>query len=64
MFHFKVFSIGIPENCKSNDYLLLLATLSDMKVTEFWSVIYICPVYKVKLFWTHLTFWETFMTDP
>ena len=64
MFHLRVFSIGIHKECKSNHHLLLLAIFHDLKMTQFWSVNYICLVFKLKfLFWTCLKFWAIFVTD-
>ena len=52
MFHFSVFSIGIYKKYKSNHYLLLLAICLYLEITQFWSVNYICLMYKLKfLFW-------------
>ena len=64
MFHLWDFSIGIHRKFKSNHYVLPLVVSRDLEMTQFWSVNYICLVYKLKfLFWTYPTFWAIFMKD-
>ena len=42
--------------------LLLLAIFPDLETAQFWSVNYICQVYKLKLlFWTCPKFWTIFI---
>ena len=42
MFHLRAFSVDIPKKCKSNHYLLLLVIFHDLRMTQLWSVKYIC----------------------
>ena len=58
MFHLRVFSIGVHKKYKPNHYLLLLAI--DLEMTYFWSVNYICLVYKLKFFSTYWRSWKLF----
>ena len=60
MFHLSFISIDIHK--RSNRYLLLLAIFHNLEMKQFWSVNYICLMYKF-LFWKSLTFWAIFMTD-
>ena len=58
MFHLTVFSFGIYKQRKSKHYLLPLAIFHELEMTQFWSVKYICLVYKSTFsFWTYLKFW-------
>ena len=42
--------------------LLLLAIFPDLEMAQFWSVNYICQVYKLKLlYWTCPKFWTIFI---
>ena len=64
MFHLRVFSIDIHKKCKSKHYLLRLVIFHDLRMTQFWSVKYICLVYRLKfLLWLCPTIWAIFMTD-
>ena len=57
MFHMRFFSIGNHKKCKPNHYILLLPIFHDLEMIQFWSVNYVCLVYKLKfLFWTCLNF--------
>ena len=60
----RFFSIGNHKKCKPNHYILLLPIFHNLEMIQFWSVNYICLVYKLKfLFWTCLKFWAIFMAD-
>ena len=45
VFIFLVFSVY--KNLKSNQHLLFLATFADLEMLQFWSVYYICQVFKL-----------------
>ena len=49
MFHLRDFSVGIHRKFKSNHYVLPLVISRDLEMTQFWSVNYICLVYKLKI---------------